>query len=555
MSSTSGATIMTANHEFSTNADMTLLSFGGYYTEVIMALAFLAGFFLCSSERLRAKKAYLPSSKKLEDDEESEKQVPPLTEKESSDFFPAEQHCQEQQESSELTLECIEFPSAFTASKNSLELVVKTESVDPFFNEALAAAAQLPASTEDTMYSFFATSTQEDIEESESFCALHGASVEEALCQWRNCEKDTEDPDGQLMGSVIEVCVAAGAVDEAFEVARESCWIIPQGCAGQTTLLRFIEAVAERGNLSRAYEAYSNLHANGLEMDLRMYNAMLATAARAADLEKLERIFTDLMDTEIKPEYATFSSVVRGYCAAGSLEKAMALFGTMREHAIAPSQALFNALLDCCARKHMVVLAEQILEDMMDNGVHPNSSTVTILVRLYGHARDLQSSFRVTTELSEQYKIELAGDTYAALIAASLLNNQIDSALGVFEDMPSEGCVLPARTYGILITACLRDGDLASAVELVNSAFAFNCEGQQPRARLERSLLEDVLRVIGRRRESATLGAPLLHRLMAANVEISDDLTASILRDAERPVPASRFHSRRSVHDSWRSVL
>merc|ERR1719420_1379810 len=172
---------------------------------------------------------------------------------------------------------------------------------------------------------------------------------------------------------------------------------------------------------------------------------------------------------------------------------------------------------------------------MMDSGVHPSSSTVTTLVRLYGHGRDLDSAFRVTNELSEQYKIELAGDTYAALIAASLLNNQLDSAMGVFEDMPSEGCVLPARTYGILITACLRDGDLGSAVELVNDAFAFNCEGQQPRARLERSLLEDVLRLIGRRRESATLGAPLLHRLMAANVEISDELVASVLRDAERP--------------------
>jgi pentatricopeptide repeat protein len=550
---------MTANHEFSTNADMTLLSLGSYYSELILALAFLAGFILCSSERLRVtlewfvptKNARAPSSKMLEDDDEKEKDVFPLVERQQAE--------EKEKESSDMTFECDECPNAnpkeSLSFKSTFELVLnKTESVDPFFNEALAAAAQLPAPSEDIMHSLFAASAPEEVEESGSFWALHGASVEEALCQWHNLE-NSEDADGHLLGGVVEVCLAAGAVDEAFEVARESCWNVPQSPAGQKTLLRFIEAVAERGNLSRAYEAYSNLHANGLEMDLKMYDAMLATAARAADIEKLERIFTDLMDAEIRPEYVTFSTVVRGYCAAGSLDKAMALFSTMREHGIAPSQALFNALLTCCAQKHMVVLAEQILQDMTDSGVHPSSSTVTTFVRLYGHARDLQKAFWVATELSAKYKIELAGDTYGALIAASLLNNQLDSALGVFEDMPSEGCVLPARTYGVLITACLRDGDLGTAVELVNSACAFNCDGQQPRARLERNLLEDVLRLIGRRKESATLGAPLVHRLMAANIEISEDLAASILREAERPVPASRFHARRSVHDSWRSVL
>merc|ERR1719158_1325264 len=124
-------------------------------------------------------------------------------------------------------------------------------------------------------------------------------------------------------------------------------------------------------------------------MDLNIYCAMLITAAQAADLEKLERLFKDLVDAGLEPDYSTFSTVVRGYCAAGNLDKAMALFGSMREHGVGPSQALFNALLDCGAKKHMVVLTQQILEDMIDSGVHPNSTTLAILVRLHGHGRDL----------------------------------------------------------------------------------------------------------------------------------------------------------------------
>lgn len=555
MSSTTSAMIMTANHEFNTNADATLFAFGGYYSELVLTLAFLAGFVLFSSERIRAaldwlaptKKSHTSSCAKMREEEED---VPLLLQ------LP---HTQDAQPEAS-TFECMESSEVLlkepTSPKNITELgAVKLESEDPFFNEMLAAAAQLPVASEATPFSWFAASTEEEVEKSDDFFALQGGSVEEALCRWRCCHENSGDPQGQLLGAVVEVCLAAGAVDEAFEVASEACWDIPECLASQNSLVRLIEALAERGNLSRAYEAYSNVHANGLEMNLHMYDAMLTSATKAADMEKLERLYQDLVETGIEPEYSTFSTVIRGYCAAGNLDKAMALFGTMRQHGVAPSQALFNALLDCCARKHMVALAEQMLEDMMDSGIHPNSTTVTTFIRLYGHGRDLGSAFRVTEELSERFKIELAGDTYGALIAASLLNNQLDSALNVFEDMPSEGCVLPARTYGILITACLRDGDLTSAVELVDHAYAFNREGQQPRARLERSLLEDALRLIGRRRQSATLGAPLLHRLLAANVEISDELAASVLRDAQRPAPASHFHARRSVHDSWRSVL
>jgi len=557
MSSTTSALIMTANHAFNTNANLTLFS-NGYCSEIVALLTFLAGFILCSSHRIRLIQDWLVPTKKTSTKcshmQEEKKQVP----------LPVElKQLQEDVELKDLAFEIVQSSDFLSKEVNSpksiLEITAhKFESGDPLFNEALAAAAQLPVSNDDISYSWmnwFEDSTQEEEEESEDVWGLRGASVEEALCQWRCCQEKSGDPDGDLLGAVVEICLAAAALDEAFSVAREACWNIPQRVTGKATLLKFIEALAERGNLSRAYEAYSNLHANGLEMDLHMYHAMLTTAARAADLEKLERLFKDLVDAEIEPEYNTFSIVVRGYCATGNLEKAMALFGTMRQHGIAPTQTLFNALLACCARKHMVVLAEQILQDMMDSGVHPNSSTVTILVRLYGHARDLGSAFSWATELSERYKFELAGDAYGALIAASLLNNQLDSALCVFQDMPSEGCVLPARTYGILITACLRDGDLVSAVQLVDNAFAFNSEGQQPRARLERSLLEDVLRLIGRRRQSVTLGAPLLHRLTAANVEISDELAAAVLQDTDRPAPASRFHARRSAHNSWRCVL
>jgi pentatricopeptide repeat protein len=535
--------IMTANHEFNTIADATM--FGGHYSELLLTLAFLAGFVLCSSERIRmflewlvpTKKISTPCAKKLDELEEEEEVVL--------------DDAEEQVESPAFALKEPASP------KNNFDLVVyKLESVeDPFFKEALAAAAQLPVSDEVTPCSWLAASTEDQHEKSKAAFALHGASVEEALCQWRCCQENSGDTEGHLLGAVVEVCVAAGAVDEAFDVASEACWNIPPCSAGQKAMLRLIEALADHGNLSRAYEAYSNVHANGLEMDLNMYHAMLSTAARAADLEKLERLFEDLVDAGIEPEYSTFSTVIRGYCAASDLDKAMALFGCMREHGIAPSQALFNALLDCCARKQMIVLTEQILKDMMDNGVHPNSTTLTILVRLYGHGRDLESAFRVTDELSERYNIELVGDTCAALIAASLLNNQLDSALGVIEDMPSEGCVLPARTYEILIRACLKNGDLDNAVALVDNAFGLNCEGQQSRARLDRILIEDVLRLVGKRRQSATLGAPLLRRLMAANIDISDELVTSVLRDAERPVQASWFQARRNTHDAWRTVL
>jgi len=241
--------------------------------------------------------------------------------------------------------------------------------------------------------------------------------------------------------------------------------------------------------------------------------------------------------------------MIRGYCVAGDLEKAMALFHRMRHiHGIMPDASLFNAILDGCAWKNMTTLTEQVLADMEDVGVLPSNQTMAILLRLYGRSRDLGKALEVFEELPKRYGLEVNAHSYGSLVSVCLSNGRLDLATEAFERMQRTGCGANARTYEALVNGCLRHGDLDRAVRLVDDALGLgevmqkenDSSARSPaRARLEPQLVEDMLQLIGRRRQAQRLGAPLVARLRAANFPIADSIAEAVLRSAEADSTAS----------------
>lgn len=413
--------------------------------------------------------------------------------------------------------------------------------------------------------------------------------ADKALAVWRaridlNPQEFATPVPEALLGAVLEVCLRSGDRTGAYCVAREAAWHV--SLASRAPLLALIVGLAEHQDLARALEVYEGVRRNGMHADLPVYNALLTAAARDANAEKVSVLFRDLMEAGVEPDSRTFSTIIRGLCAAGELEQAMQLFAVMRRRSVATNVTLFNAILDGCARKGMRTLTEQVLSDMEAVGVLPSNATLAILVRLYGRERDLAAAFSAVEDLSKRHNLKVNANTYGALITACLYNSQLEKAMYVFDKMTAEGWEVSARTYESLIRTCLREGDLKCAVRLVenslgpcpDTAEAAESNPQPPsrllrpvRVRLEQlqpsimastgvtrvmldpRLLEDMLNLIGRRRQAKLLGAPLIERLRAANVEFPEALVASMLSAAEQEqMPVSRFHARREVHSAWR---
>jgi len=299
--------------------------------------------------------------------------------------------------------------------------------------------------------------------------------------------------------------------------------------------------------------------AGGAGVDFQTYRLLLAASVRNSDMVQAGELYRALIEAGYEPNCAVYSAMIRGFCAGGDLEEAMRVFQEMRLSGIGADASLINALLEGCAKRSMVSLADTVLAEMDASGVLPSNQTLAILLRLYGRSRDLGRSLKVFEDMPKRYGLEINAHAYTSLVSVCLGNGRLDLALEAFQKMKRAGYGATVRTYESLIMGSLRHGDLDNAVGLVDDALGLEkCSREalsSRRVNLDPKLVEDVLLLIGRRRQVKRLGVPLLERLQASGLEVcSEEVVESVLRSAELQCdsPRSPLESRRAERQSWR---
>lgn len=362
--------------------------------------------------------------------------------------------------------------------------------------------------------------------------AAAGACVEDAAAAAPLSDRQ-EIPAAALYGAVLEACAMADDMEAAASVARVAGWRSPPCAGGQAVILALARWQAQRQELGVAVQIYEGVRAVGGSCDLPTFHALVAAAVRGSDMRLAATLFRDLNSSGLEPGFRTYSVLIQGYCTVGDLEQAMMLFHLMQKRGLVPDTALFNVVLDSCAWRNMPVLAEGVLADMERLGAVPSSRTLSILLRLYGRARDLPRALAAFEELPRRHVFEPNSSSYGTLISVCLDSNRLDLALESFDQMSAADIPASARTFEVLVSGCMRHGDLDRAVGLVDRALGLGASAGRARASLEPRAVEALLSLIGRRRQVRRLGAPLLLRLQRAGFEVCETVSASILRASQ----------------------
>jgi len=379
-------------------------------------------------------------------------------------------------------------------------------------------------------------------------------------------------PAAELYSTALEVCVGYGDFESALRLSKSTNWHAPATNMGQAAILALSRWLARRQDLRPARECIKAVQRTGSMVDLRTFRAVLNAAARNADMLQAMATFREMISTGLEPDFPTFAAMIRGYCAAGDMDQAMAYMHNMRQGGMSPDGPLFDSLLEGCVHRRLPGLAGQVLADMEAAGVRPSSATLAILVRLHAARGDLEKGLALYQELSQDHGLEPDSHTMGTLVSTCLSSGRHDLALMAYQNLSSAGCGATALTFESLIISCLSYGDLDSAVRLVDEALCLTQPTQQEesetavgtetitvqqrpswRVFIEPKVIEDVLRLIGRRRLSKSLGMPLVMRLQAAGVMVPERLAESVLscsRQTDQNL-LSPFKQRRSERQSW----
>lgn len=176
------------------------------------------------------------------------------------------------------------------------------------------------------------------------------------------------------------------------------------------------------------------------------------------------------------PEGATYIALIKALSEAGgkqSLEAAMSVLADMLCVGVAADEGIYHALLNACHRDGGTCdadSAKRIFDDMVARRVRPTPGTFSILIKIFGRAKQLDEAFEAMDRMRSEFGLEPSMLTYTCLMQACVRNRQTTKALELFEKLREARLAPDQVTYGTLINGCAYANFISQGVELLEQA-------------------------------------------------------------------------------------
>jgi len=291
---------------------------------------------------------------------------------------------------------------------------------------------------------------------------------------WQEMEVQGVKPTSITLGCLTEALVINGSPDEAWELLHKQLESEERrGCINTVIYSTVLKGFASSRRMDKVFVVYKEMRAEGIHCNTITYNTLLDACAKSSAMSRASQLLEDMAASCVEPDIITYSTLIKGYCAEGDVDRAFHILDEMkRDSKFSPDEIMYNSILDGCAKQHRVDDAMRILEEMKTSGVNPSNYTLSILVKLLGHARRLNQAFRIVEDLSSQHGFRPNVQVYTCLVQACVLNRRLEKALMLHETMLADaGCRVDDKFYAVLARGCLQLNQPLKAVEVVKAAY------------------------------------------------------------------------------------
>merc|ERR1719231_1022881 len=116
-----------------------------------------------------------------------------------------------------------------------------------------------------------------------------------------------------------------------------------------------------------------------LQFSMVTYNTLIDACARSSELGRIPSLLKDIQAQGLEMGIVTYSAILKGYCQTNRLDEAFELLENMRRTTnLEPDEIMFNTLLDGCARQGLYDRGMAFFEKMSKSGVRPSNFTLSV---------------------------------------------------------------------------------------------------------------------------------------------------------------------------------
>merc|ERR1719476_166963 len=270
---------------------------------------------------------------------------------------------------------------------------------------------------------------------------------------WLEMEEQGVKPTAITLGCLTEALVINGYPDEAWELVQKHLESEERrNCINTVIYSTVLKGFASARRMDKVFMVYQEMQSKGVPCNTITYNTLLDACAKSCAMSRASQLLEDMAKSCVEPDIITYSTLVKGYCAEGDVDRAFHILEEMkRDNKFAPDEIMYNSILDGCSKQHRVDDAFHILEEMKSNGVAPSNYTLSILVKLLGHARRLNQAFNMVEDMSTKNGFRPNVQVYTCLVQACVLNRSLGRALQLHDTMLADsGCQVDEKFYAVL---------------------------------------------------------------------------------------------------------
>ncbi|KAJ8531167.1 hypothetical protein K7X08_026601 [Anisodus acutangulus] len=145
---------------------------------------------------------------------------------------------------------------------------------------------------------------------------------------------------------------------------------------GNAVFNTVINALSKKGEMGEARKLLKVMEGRGLKPDVYTYSVIMSGYTKGGEMEAARKILDEAKKKHSKLSPVTYHTIIRGYCKLEQYDKALELLGEMKEYGVQPNADEYNKFIQSlCLKALDWTMAEKLLEEMKENGLHLNAIT------------------------------------------------------------------------------------------------------------------------------------------------------------------------------------
>merc|ERR1719401_70013 len=291
---------------------------------------------------------------------------------------------------------------------------------------------------------------------------------------WDEMEERGVKPTSITLGCMTEALVTNHQFEEAWQLLHSQLESEERrSCINTVIYSTVLKGFATTKRIDRVFTVYNEMRGKDIPCNTITYNTMLDACAKCCAMNRAPGLLEDMRQSSVEPDIITYSTIIKGYCVEGDVKRAFEILEEMKkDDKFVPDEIMYNSILDGCAKRHCVDEALKTLDEMKSAGIGPSNYTLSILVKILGHARRLGQAFRMVDDLSKQNGLRPNVQVYTCLVQACVLNKKLERAMSLHDTMVADAaCKVDEKFYAVLIRGCVQMHQPLKAVDVVRAAY------------------------------------------------------------------------------------